>query len=80
MGYLGAPNVELKTVMRADRKEEVRGLHWCSSTNVKGKLVNRDLNAAINIRNCLVRERHANMKRSRKLPKLKKQIGRWLLH
>ena len=33
----------------------VRGLLWCHSTNeYGGKLIDRDLNAALNIRKCLV--------------------------
>jgi hypothetical protein len=32
----------------------VRGLLWCGSTSNNGKFVNRDVNAALNIRNCAV--------------------------
>ena len=32
----------------------VRGLLWCGSTSDNGKFVNRDMNAAINIRRCAV--------------------------
>ena len=42
----------LHKVVRNDKNEVVRGLLWCCSTK-KNKLVNRDLNAAINIRRCL---------------------------
>lgn len=43
----------LKNVKRRDTNELLRGLLWCDSTN-NTKFVNRDLNAAINIRRCLV--------------------------
>lgn len=72
------PNIVLKKVMRADTRTEVRGLHWCESTNGICKLLNRDLNAAINIRNCLIGPRHENMKRSPNQGKIRKQIGHWL--
>jgi len=32
--------------------KRIRGLLWCGSTSKKGKFVNRDLNAALNIRRC----------------------------
>lgn len=52
------------------RKESIRGLLWCDSTNKFGsKLVNRDLNAALNIRRCLT-DRPASMKRSKDKTKL----------
>jgi hypothetical protein len=35
----------------------VRGLLWCGSTSDNGKFVNRDVNAALNIRNCAVKAR-----------------------
>jgi hypothetical protein len=45
----------LHKVKRLDSDKEVRGLLWCGSTNQeRSKLINRDLNAAINIRNCLI--------------------------
>lgn len=43
----------LQSVKRRDTNEWLRGLLWCSSTN-NTKFVNRDLNAAINIRRCLI--------------------------
>ena len=48
------------------QKVKVRGLLWCESTNSKfnGKLVNRDLNAALNIRRCLT-DRPDSMMRSK---------------
>jgi hypothetical protein len=42
----------LQSVKRRDTDEWLRGLLWCSSTN-NTKFVNRDLNAAINIRRCV---------------------------
>jgi hypothetical protein len=42
----------LQSVKRRDTNEWLRGLLWCSSTN-NTKFVNRDLNAAINIRRCV---------------------------
>lgn len=42
----------LEGVQRRDTNERLRGLLWCSSTN-NTKFVNRDLNAAINIRRCV---------------------------
>ena len=42
----------LQGVQRRDTNERLRGLLWCSSTN-NTKFVNRDLNAAINIRRCV---------------------------
>ena len=71
-------NVVLKRVMRADTRVEIRGLHWCDSTNGNGKLVTRDLNAAINIRKCLVEGRPENMTRRRGLPRLRNPVGCWL--
>lgn len=44
--------VILKNVYSRRLKKEVRGLKWCDSTN-NCKFVNRDLNAALNIRRCL---------------------------
>ena len=41
----------LEYIRRRDTNKELRGLLWCSSTN-NSKFVNRDLNAAINIRRC----------------------------
>jgi hypothetical protein len=42
----------LQSVKRRDTNEWLRGLLWCSSTN-NTKFVNRDLNAAINIKRCV---------------------------
>lgn len=43
----------LKQVWNERKLAAVRGLKWCGSTT-DGKFVNRDLNAALNIRRCLV--------------------------
>lgn len=42
----------LRKVQRRDNGYQVRGLLWCNSTN-DGKFIDRDLNAAINIRRCV---------------------------
>jgi len=42
----------MKQVWSKQKHRAVRGLMWCGSTN-NGKFVNRDLNAALNIRRCL---------------------------
>ena len=48
----------LKSVRSEATDRGVRGLLWCESTIPgKGKFVDRDLNAAINIRRCFVQER-----------------------
>jgi transposase len=52
MVYAGDDSV-LKQVWSKDKGAVVRGLMWCDSTN-NSKFVNRDLNAALNIRRCLV--------------------------
>jgi hypothetical protein len=64
---------------KADRKA-VRGLLWCGSTNqTAGKFVNRDLNAAINIRKCLVLpQRPPALCRHDSLSKLSKSITKWI--
>ena len=58
----------------------VRGLLWCSSTNqTTGKFINRDLNAAINIRRCLVLpQRPPELCRREGLAALEKRITRWI--
>lgn len=62
-------------IMKDGSKQTVRGLLWCCSTNeFGGKLVNRDLNASLNIRRCLVSGRPKELTRSQakgKLPDLK---------
>ena len=45
----------LHKVKRLDKAKEVRGLLWCGSTNQeRSKLINRDLNGAMNIRKSLL--------------------------
>jgi len=47
------------------KKTQIRGLLWCPTTSIFGsKLVNRDLNAALNIRRCLT-DRPASLTRMR---------------
>lgn len=41
----------LENVVRKDTNQKLRGLLWCSSTNIN-KFVNRDFNAAMNILRC----------------------------
>ena len=51
----GDKKTVLDAVERRDKEQKVRGLLWCCSTNErKCKFVNRDLNAALNIRDCLM--------------------------
>ena len=46
---------EFRTTRVHHKTDAVRGLLWCSSTNkYGGKLINRDLNGALNIRRCLL--------------------------
>ena len=46
--------------------KKVRGLLWCKTTNeYGGKLINRDLNAALNIRKCLLSGRPKALTRSK---------------
>ena len=50
---------------------DVRGLLWCKTTKGYGcKLVNRDLNAALNIRRCLTGVRPDALTRSKDAAKL----------
>ena len=45
----------LQLVRQKETGRQVRGLLWCGSTNSNGgKFINRDLNAALNIRLCLL--------------------------
>ena len=71
----------LQTVEREDKKTVVRGLLWYSSTiESESKFVNRDVNAAINILNCLVRpKRPAMLCRSDKNEKIVQTVGKIIL-
>ena len=52
----------------------VRGLLWCKSTNkYGGKLINRDLNAALNIRECLLLGRPDALNRKKVIGNLSPQ-------
>ena len=64
--YNGDKQTVLKAVQRRDTGATVRGLLWCdSSTKDQSKFVNRDLNAALNIRDCfMARSRPAMLSRS----------------
>lgn len=59
-------------------QKSVRGLLWCESTNDnRSKFVNRDLNAAINIRRCLLLPtRPPALERGQ--PRLQARIGMWI--
>ena len=72
--------VVLQSVNITEGGRCVRGLLWCGSTNdTVSKFVNRDLNAAINIRQCLtLRELPYLMRRSENHPALTKTIGRFI--
>ena len=77
--YWRDPNNLLEKVKSAKTRQTVRGLHWCSSTTEKSKFVDRDVNAAINIRNCLVQGRPENMRRSPLHRRLEPRVGRWVV-
>lgn len=70
----------LQKVSSRDTGKTVRGLLWCGSTNQTiGKFVNRDLNAAINIRRCLVlEERPVELQRRVGLEPIRWTVGRVL--
>ena len=71
----------LQTVEREDKKTVIRGLLWYSSTiESESKFVNRDVNAAINILNCLVKpKRPAMLCRSEKNEKIVQTVGKIIL-
>jgi hypothetical protein len=75
-------NVDKKTVLQKVVKKstgrEVRGLLWYSSTKqMNSKLINRDLNGALNIRDCFVlRKRPPMLCRREGAPKLSKVVGK----
>ena len=61
-------------IKREDKNEVLRGLLWCSSTN-NSKFVNRDLNAAINIRRCVTDKiRPLSLQRLPNQPSLDKRV------
>jgi ribosomal protein L35AE/L33A len=68
----------LESVANYKTNERLRGLLWCSSTN-SNKLVNRDLNAAINIRRCIANPvRPISLTRIKGQPRLGNAIGKKL--
>lgn len=71
----------LQKVKLEDTDKTVRGLLWYSSTiESKNKFVNRDLNAAINILNCLVQPKRPKMLcRSVKNTKIVQKVGKTIL-
>jgi hypothetical protein len=75
-----------KVVFKSNQRKEVRGLLWCdfpqrgrnqcSTNGYKGKLINRDLNAALNIRDCfLVSRRPPMLTRQEGGEKLIQEVG-----
>jgi hypothetical protein len=65
----------LKSVANCKTNERVRGLLWCDSTKFN-KFVNRDLNAAINIRRCIANpERPLSLTRIKGQPRLQNIVG-----
>ena len=71
----------LQTVEREDKKTVIRGLLWYSSTiESESKFVNRDVNAAINILNCLIKpKRPAMLCRSENNEKIVQTVGKKIL-
>lgn len=66
----------MKQVWSRRKGAAVRGLMWCGSTN-NGKFVNRDLNAALNIRRCLASPvRPMELCRVPKQARLQKVVGK----
>ncbi len=70
----------VKRNQRGRATTAVRGLLWYSSTMPIGvsKFVNRDVNAALNIRYCLMHPRPAMLTRQPNQPALVQQVGRVL--
>jgi hypothetical protein len=71
----------LQTVIQEDKNRVIRGLLWYSSTiESENKFVNRDLNAAINILNCLVKSKRAKMlSRNKENTKIIQRVGKTIL-
>ena len=79
--YYGDSSTILQTVKRADKDTVIRGLLWYSSTiESENKFVNRDVNGAINILNCLVKTKRPTMLcRSEKNEKIVQTVGKIIL-
>ena len=72
-------NQILKEVRLQQVQRTVRGLLWCDSTiNTRSKFVNRDLNAAINIRRCAVLPQRPPELSRLGHPKLRLAVGKWI--
>lgn len=70
-------NSILQSVKSRQRSRVLRGLLWCrSTTNNRHHFVDRDLNAALNIRRCLMGERPDIMTRSPNHRRLPNVIGK----
>ena len=76
--YNGDCKTVLKKVISKKTGNQVRGLLWCCSTiKGKSKFINRDLNAALNILDCLVSsKRPIGLCRSKTNKALKTEIGK----
>jgi predicted transglutaminase-like cysteine proteinase len=79
--YHGDSSTILETVKREDTNRVIRCLLWYSSTiGSVNKFVNRDLNAAINILNCLVNKKRPKMLcRSKEKTKIVQKVGKLIL-
>ena len=79
--YHGDSSTILQTVKREDKNRVIRGLLWYSSTiESENKFVNRDVNAAINILNCLLYPKRPTMLcRSDKNKKIVQTVGKVIL-
>lgn len=72
--------VKFKTLNTKSKSETryLRGLYWCSSTTAEkqGKFINRDVNAALNIRECgMASERPNALKRAKNAKKVEIAFG-----
>lgn len=79
--YNGDKTTVLQSVAKKSSGDKLRGLLWCCSTSPsKSKFVNRDLNAALNIMDCLLAVRPAMMSRAAEGGSLRSQrdvVGRY---
>ena len=76
--YFGDSETILKKVKKGDK--DVRGLLWyCSTSDKVNKFINRDLNASINILNCLVTSsRPGKLKRPAVSEKIIMEVGKYI--
>jgi len=82
--FNGDKKTILEKIRRKDNGKEVRGLLWCgsrpgSTNEMNGKLINRDLNGALNIRDCfLLPKRPPMLRRVEGGGKLVQRVGHWI--